>query len=48
MADNFFYRLGFWVATRPKRTLLVSVVLVIACCFGFVNFKLEADGKFCL
>eukprot|EP00752_Nemacystus_decipiens_P008590 g7670.t1 len=44
-ADNFFYRLGRWVATYPKRTLFVCVVLVIACCFGFANFRLENDGE---
>ena len=42
-ADSFFYCLGYWVATHPKRTLFVSVVLVIACCFGFANFRIEAD-----
>ncbi len=44
-ADNFFYRLGCWVATHPKRTLLVSVALVIACCFGFANFVFANDGE---
>ncbi|CAM9899558.1 unnamed protein product, partial [Ectocarpus sp. 12 AP-2014] len=44
-ADNFFYRLGYWVATRPKRTLLISLVFVIACCFGFANFRIEGDGE---
>ena len=48
MADNFFYRLGYWVATHPKRTLLISIVLVIACCFGFANFVVEGDGKYIL
>ncbi|CBJ26537.1 conserved unknown protein [Ectocarpus siliculosus] len=43
VADNFFYRLGYWVATHPKRTLLISLVLVIACCFGFANFRIEGD-----
>ncbi|CAN0008265.1 unnamed protein product, partial [Ectocarpus sp. 12 AP-2014] len=45
VADNFFYRLGYWVATHPKRTLLMSLVFVIACCFGFANFKIEADSE---
>ncbi|CAN0410468.1 unnamed protein product [Ectocarpus sp. 8 AP-2014] len=45
VADNFFYRLGYWVATHPKRTLLISLVFVIACCFGFANFRVEADGE---
>ncbi|CAM9415157.1 unnamed protein product, partial [Ectocarpus sp. 8 AP-2014] len=44
-ADNFFYRLGYWVATHPKRTLLISLVFVIACCFGFANFRIEGDGE---
>eukprot|EP00903_Cladosiphon_okamuranus_P022061 g20288.t1 len=44
-ADNFFYRLGYGVATRPKLTLLVSVVLVVACCFGFTNFRVEDDSE---
>lgn len=42
-ADNVFYRLGYWVAGHPKRTLLISLVLVVLCCFGFVNFE-ESDG----
>ncbi|CAM9501356.1 unnamed protein product, partial [Hapterophycus canaliculatus] len=41
----FFYRLGFWVATHAKRTLLISIVLVILCCFGFANFEIENDGE---
>ncbi|CAM9359667.1 unnamed protein product, partial [Ectocarpus fasciculatus] len=45
VADNFFYRLGYRVATHPKRTLLISLVFVIACCFGFANFRIEADGE---
>ncbi|CAN0007994.1 unnamed protein product, partial [Ectocarpus sp. 12 AP-2014] len=45
VADHFFYRLGYWVATHPKRTLLISLVFVIACCFGFANFRIEADGE---
>ncbi|CAM9814630.1 unnamed protein product [Ectocarpus sp. 4 AP-2014] len=45
VADNFFYRLGYWVATHPKRTLLISLVFVIACCLGFANFRVEADGE---
>ena len=44
-ADNFFYGLGYWVATNTKRTLFISLVLVIACCQGFANFRIEADGK---
>ncbi|CAM9613684.1 unnamed protein product [Ectocarpus sp. 12 AP-2014] len=44
-ADNFFYHLGYWVATHPKRTLLISLVFVIACCFGFANFRIEGDGE---
>lgn len=45
VADNFFYRLGYWVATHPKATLTISLALVIACCFGFANFEVESDGK---
>ncbi|CAM9170392.1 unnamed protein product, partial [Ectocarpus sp. 8 AP-2014] len=45
VADNFFYHLGHWVARHPKRTLLISLVFVIACCFGFANFRIEADGE---
>ncbi|CBJ26527.1 conserved unknown protein [Ectocarpus siliculosus] len=45
VADTLFYRLGYWVATHPKRTLLISLVFVIACCFGFANFRVEADGE---
>lgn len=45
MADSFFYRLGYWVATHTRRTLFISLVLVIACCQGFANFRIEADGE---
>lgn len=45
VADNFFYRLGYWVATHTKRTLFISLALVIACCSGFTNFRIEADGE---
>ena len=45
VADNFFYRLGLWVASHPKLTLFTSLVLVIACCFGFANFRVESDGE---
>ena len=45
VADNFFYRLGYWVATHPKATLAISLSLVIACCFGFANFEVESDGE---
>ncbi|CAN0243446.1 unnamed protein product, partial [Hapterophycus canaliculatus] len=38
---KFSYRLGFWVANYAKRTLLICLVLVVACCFGFVNFTTE-------
>lgn len=44
-ADNFFYRLGGWVAHHPRRTLFVSIALVVACCFGFANFRIENDGE---
>ena len=45
VADNFFYRLGYWVATHPKATLTISLLLVVACCFGFANFVVESDGE---
>ncbi|CBJ26534.1 conserved unknown protein [Ectocarpus siliculosus] len=45
VANNFFYRLGYRVATNPKRTLLISLAFVVACCFGFANFTIEADGE---
>lgn len=44
VADNLFYRLGYWVAGHAKRTLLISLVLVIACCFGFANFETANGG----
>lgn len=43
--DNFFYRLGYGVARNTKRTLLVSLILVVACSFGFANFKIETEGE---
>ena len=43
-ADNFFYRLGYWVATHAKLTLLICLVFVAVCCSGFVNFE-YLDGK---
>lgn len=45
VADNFFYRLGYWVAKHPKMTLFISLLLVIGCSFGFVNFETESDGE---
>ena len=44
-ADHFFYRLGYWVATHPKLTLLISLLLVIACCFGFARFEVDNSGE---
>lgn len=44
VADNFFYRLGFWVANHTKTTLLISFVFVVLCCFGFANFTVEYEG----
>lgn len=44
-ANSFFYRLGYWVATHAKSTVLISLVLVAACCFGFASFRQETDGK---
>ncbi|CAM9472819.1 unnamed protein product [Ascophyllum nodosum] len=44
-ADNLFYRLGYWVAKHTRLTLLISAMLVGACCIGFVNFEIESDGE---
>lgn len=44
-ADNFFYRLGYWVARHSKLTLLICFILVAACCSGFVNFEFVTDCK---
>lgn len=43
--DEKFYRLGYWVATHPKLTLLINVVFVVLCSIGFVNFKVVTDGE---
>lgn len=43
--DDFFYRLGYWVATHPKLTLFTALLFVVACTFGFANFEAESDGK---
>ena len=45
VVDNFFYHLGYRVATHPKLTLLISLVLVLVCCWGFKNFESENDGE---
>ncbi len=44
-ADEVFYRLGYWVATHPKLTLLLNVVFVALCSIGFLNFKVVTDGE---
>lgn len=44
-ADEGFYRLGYWVATHPKLTLLLNVVFVALCSIGFVNFEIVTDGE---
>eukprot|EP00904_Undaria_pinnatifida_P008203 jgi/Undpi1/4512/HiC_scaffold_18.g07866.m1 len=44
-ADAFFYRLGYWVAHHAKLTVFISIGLIIACCFGFVNFEIETAGE---
>ena len=44
-ADNLFYRLGYWVAKHTRLTLLISAMLVGACCIGFINFEIESDGE---
>eukprot|EP00904_Undaria_pinnatifida_P008217 jgi/Undpi1/4525/HiC_scaffold_18.g07879.m1 len=41
VVDNFFYHLGHWVASHPKATLLISLVFVLVCCWGFKNFEEE-------
>lgn len=43
--DERFYRLGYWVATHPKLTLLLNFVFVALCSIGFVNFKVVTDGE---
>lgn len=45
VADNFFYKLGYRVARHPKLTLLISLVLVLVCCWGFKNFEYVTDGE---
>lgn len=40
-----FYRLGYWVATHPKLTLLLNLAFVALCSIGFVNFKVVTDGE---
>lgn len=44
-ADAFFYRLGYWVSNNAKLTLAISVVLIVACCFGFANFEIVTAGE---
>ena len=44
-ADEGFYRLGYWVATRPKLTLLLNLAFVALCSIGFVNFNVLTDGE---
>lgn len=46
VADEFFYRLGHWVATFPKRTLAIGLICVALCCTGFLNFAVESSGRF--
>lgn len=43
--DERFYRLGYWVATNPKLTLLLNLAFVALCSIGFVNFKVVTDGE---
>eukprot|EP00903_Cladosiphon_okamuranus_P010290 g9741.t1 len=43
--DDMFYRLGYWVATHPKLTLLLNLAFVFLCSIGFVNFKVVTDGE---
>ena len=45
VADEFFYRLGHWVATFPRRTLAIGSVCVALCCTGFLNFAVESSGR---
>lgn len=39
--DDFYHRLGYWVATHTKATLAISLAMVLFCCAGFLNFTLE-------
>lgn len=43
--DEKFYRLGYWVATHPKLTLLLNLAFVALCSIGFLNFKVVTDGE---
>eukprot|EP00752_Nemacystus_decipiens_P003669 g3381.t1 len=43
--DERFYQLGYWVATHPKLSLLLSLAFVVLCSIGFVNFKIVTDGS---
>lgn len=40
---DFDFRLGFWVAENPKKTILLSWLSVLVCCLGFYNFHQERD-----
>ncbi|CAM9765761.1 unnamed protein product, partial [Scytosiphon promiscuus] len=44
-ANESFYRLGYWVATHPKLTLLLNLAFVMLCSVGFINFEVLADGE---
>lgn len=40
---DFYYHLGYLVATHTKATLAISLAVVLFCCAGFLNFTLETD-----
>lgn len=35
--------MGYNVAENPKKTILLVWIVVISCCFGFINFTQERD-----
>lgn len=43
--EDFYYGLGSWVAKHTKATLLMSLVFVLLCCLGFMNFSIENDSE---
>lgn len=44
-ADAFFYKLGYRVAKNAKLTLSVSLLLVVACGFGFTKLNVVTAGE---
>lgn len=45
VTNDFFHSLGYWVATNSASTLALSFVFVLACSFGFANFKVDFSGE---